>query len=232
MAENLRAQQDFEPQVHPLRRRFEQRLRFVAATAGAAAAIGVFAAIRYRNLHLDRETARLASLLGAFPGARLAEVGAGKGNIAFRIAERLGPTGILIATDVDPSRLRILRKKAAQKAVQNVTVLAASEDNAGLPPDSCQGIYLRGAYHHLTHPEQINRSLFQSLKPGGVLIIIDFNPRLLLAPWTPKGIPENRGGHGIRPELVIHELKNAGFRFLQSTENWPGWTYCLVFQKP
>lgn len=204
----------------------------LAAVISIAAAVGVVAVVRYRNERLNREAARLASLLGAFGSARLAEVGAGRGTMAFRIAQRLGPAGLMMATEVDQKRLANLRNKLQGMTVRNLVVVAGTQDDTGLPPSSCQGIYLRGSYHHLTRPEELNRSLFQALKPGGVLAVIDFPPRLLLLPWTPKGIPENRGGHGIREDLVIEELTNAGLRFLQALENWPGSMYCLLFQKP
>jgi ubiquinone/menaquinone biosynthesis C-methylase UbiE len=205
-----------------------------AAVATSAAALATFALVRYRNQRLNREAARLSAMLGAFAGAgaRVAEVGAGKGAVAFRIAKHVGPAGLVIATEVDPKRLHGLREKAARLPVNNVSVLTGNETDSGLPPACCQGIYLRGAYHHFTAPQAMNRSLHDALRPGGLLVIIDFSPRLLLAPWTPKGIPQNRGGHGIREEMVIGELRGAGFRFLQKVTDWPGSNYCLLFQKP
>lgn len=197
-----------------------------------ATAAGIYALFRYRQHRLDMEASYLAAIVGALNGTRIAEVGAGKGTMAFRIARRLGPTGLLIATDTDPSRVRALRSKAAKLSTKNVMALPGTPDGSELPPASCTGIYLRGAYHHLTHPSEMNRSLFEALRPGGVLAIIDFPPRWILAPWTPKGIPENRGGHGIDEALVIREVTHVGFRFLQNAGDWPNSMYCLVFQKP
>jgi predicted methyltransferase len=78
----------------------------------------------------------------------------------------------------------------------------------------------------------MNRNLFEALRPSGLLAIIDFPPRWVLSFCTPKGIPSDRGGHGIQEDLLIQEVTQAGFRFLQKAGDWPGSTYCLLFQKP
>jgi SAM-dependent methyltransferase len=91
---------------------------------------------------------------------------------------------------------------------------------------------MRGVYHHLTDPAAMDASLLRALRPGGTLAVIDFAPRLLLAPWTPKGIPSDRGGHGIRHELTTAELEQAGFDAVRTFESWPGGCYCVLFQKP
>ncbi len=46
-----------------------------------------------------------------------------------------------------------------------------------------------------------------------------------------KGVPPNRGGHGVPPDVVIEELKTAGFSLERRIDKWEGRLYCLVFQK-
>jgi predicted methyltransferase len=92
---------------------------------------------------------------------------------------------------------------------------------------------MRRVYHHFTQPAQEDASLFQSLKPGGLLAIIDFPPgkgpgKLELV----KGVPKNRGGHGMPKQLLVDELSAAGFQALTTPTDWPGEDYCLVFRKP
>jgi hypothetical protein len=83
-------------------------------------------------------------------------------------------------------------------------------------------------------PRLIDR--FVSLRPGGLVAIIDFHPTIWLWPWKPKGIPENRGGHGIPPSVVESELVGAGFEHVQTIEkwssDWPQRYFALVFEKP
>lgn len=85
-----------------------------------------------------------------------------------------------------------------------------SATETGLPAGCCDAILLRGVYHHLTEPTAALVSLRRALRPGGRLLVIDFAPVWWLAPWTPKGIPKDRGGHGNRPETVLREAEAVG----------------------
>ena len=92
---------------------------------------------------------------------------------------------------------------------------------------------MRAVYHHLTQPAEIDASIFQALKPGGRLAVIDFPPQKLLSVFFPvKGVPSNRGGHGIPQKVLIDELTAAGFQVVSVPKGWPGAGYCVVFRRP
>jgi SAM-dependent methyltransferase len=115
-------------------------------------------------------------------------------------------------------------------------IVEAQADASGLPEACCDAIFLRDVYHHLTQPEPTLASLRAALRPGGRLVVIDFRPTRWLAPWTPKGIPADRGGHGVTPEIVERECAAAGFERLALDAGWPaGWLhglYALSFRRP
>ena len=118
-----------------------------------------------------------------------------------------------------------------------VEVRPADHGGTGLPPESCDAIFLRDVYHHLTDPESFVASLYETLRPGGRLVLVDFPPAWLLAFATPEGIPGDRGGHGISPDLMIEELEAAGFRTLETIDPWPSAnfvtkTYAVAFERP
>ena len=129
-------------------------------------------------------------------------------------------------------RVGELRSKAAKPNLAGGSVIEGAEDSARLPDDCCDTIYMRGVYHRFTQPAAMDTSILRALRPGGRLIVIDFPPRLLLKPWTPKGIPANRGGHGIPQNILIDEITIAGFRLDHVEPHWLNGLYCLVFQKP
>lgn len=207
-----------------------QKVGALTAVAGAAVGAGAFVFLRRKKAQLDREAEQLITLLGLHPGSRVADVGAGDGSLADRIAEAVGPNGYVQAVEIEARKLRKLRQK--ESARKNLAVQESLEFDCQLPAQSCDAIYMRGSYHHITHPESMNASLLRSLRPGGTLAVIDFAPRWYLAPWTPKGIPENRGGHGIRQALVVRELTEAGFEVVRMVEPWSKGLYCILFQKP
>ncbi|MGH9522110.1 MAG: class I SAM-dependent methyltransferase [Terriglobales bacterium] len=203
----------------------------IAATAGVAAA-GAYAYVQYRKAQLDAEAARLWEVLELKPGARVGDVGAGVGNMAVRIAGRAGASGRVFAAEINERRLRKLRLRKQKQELMNIEIVTAAADDCNLPAGVCDAVFLRGAYHHLTNPAAMNASLMRALRPGGALAVIDFPPRLLLKPFTPKGIPSDRGGHGIRREMAERELEAAGFEPVRAIADWDGDRYCIVVQKP
>jgi ubiquinone/menaquinone biosynthesis C-methylase UbiE len=207
----------------------KSRFLLLAATAGVAAA-GAYAYIEYRKSRLQDEAARLWQLLGLRPGARIGEVGAGSGEMAVVMAQRAGPHGHVYATEIEAGKLRKLERK--QEKVANLKVVASTPHDCNLPANSCDAIYVRAAYHHFTDPAAMNASVMRALRPGGTLAVIDFPPHFLLSLFPPKGIPEDRGGHGIPPAILAEEMRQAGFDPVQSVSDWPGRCYCVAVQKP
>jgi ubiquinone/menaquinone biosynthesis C-methylase UbiE len=172
------------------------------------------------------ELPRLRSVLMLGPGTVVADVGAGKGDLTFALAREVGPKGHVFATEIDSERLRALREALVAGKLNNVTVIDASGNETGLSPNCCDAIVLRRVYHHLTDPSGINASLLRSLRPGGVLAVIDFAPPPLLG----------RGDLGVPQDVVVAEVKSRGFELLRLINDWPGRgpldSYCAVFRKP
>ena len=181
----------------------------------------------------QKEAGKLATLLNWKPGSVVAEIGAGDGGLTLAAAARVGPSGRVFTTELDPKKLAGLETLAAKQKVQNITVVKAGEAATNLPRECCDSIFMRRVYHHLTQPAQEDASLFQSLKPGGLLAVIDFPPGKWLSRLEPvKGVPKNRGGHGMPKQLLVDELSAAGFQALTTPTDWPGVDYCVVFRKP
>jgi len=208
-----------------------RKLALYSALAGSAAAATLLG-LRYYRKATEREAAYLAEILDLHPGKEVVEVGAGKGQMTVRVSRLVQPTGRVLATEFEAKKLWRLHRSVEKSGAKNVSVVEGSPTGAELPLGSCDAIFMRGVYHHFTAPEEMNRSLFRALRPGGALVVIDFPPKLVLAPWTPKGIPANRGGHGIRQELLRRELAEAGFETVEQWDDWPFGMYCVVLRKP
>lgn len=180
---------------------------------------------------LDSEASRLSNLLNLKPGSVVAEIGAGEGDLTFRIAERIGPSGTIYSTELDPEQLSEIRNKVKDRNLTNVKVIQGAVDGTRLPPECCDAIFMRGVYHHFTQPERMNTSLRRSLQPDGLLAIIDFPPNWLLSFWKIEGAPANRGGHGIKKEMLIDELTQAEFQVVCLIDDWNGDHYGVLFRK-
>jgi ubiquinone/menaquinone biosynthesis C-methylase UbiE len=204
----------------------------LAAALAAALAIAAAAGAASRA---EREAERLAALLGLGPGSTVADIGAGKGAFALALARLVGPTGHVYATEIDADLRARIERDARKAGLANLTVVEALEDATGLTEGCCDAAFMRGVYHHLTKPEPTLASLHRALRPGGRFAVVDFRPTRWLALWTPKDIPEDRGGHGVAPEIVELEAKAAGFERRSLDEEWGGrWLfprYALLLER-
>lgn len=211
-------------------RRQQNKLRWLLAGAGVAGTATILA-LRYYDRTLDEEAARLSDILNLAPGKTVAEIGAGRGSMSVRIAELVAPGGKVLSTDIEPKKLVRIHHAAHQARLTNVVVIGGTQTGAEFRDNSCDAAFMRVSYHHLTSPAEFDRSLFRAIKPGGILAVIDFPPKLFLSLFPVKGVPSDRGGHGIRKELLVEELTRAGFERVGEYA-WPFWLYCIVFRKP
>ena len=181
----------------------------------------------------ESEIQRLARVMNWKAGQVIADVGAGEGEIGFAAAVAVGETGKVYLTELDEEKIAALEKDASRRNLKNVAILAAAEKETKLPGNCCDAIVLRRVYHHFTAPAEMDASLLRSLRPGGLLAVIDFPPRKSLTASDPvKGMPSNRGGHGIPKKILVEELLAAGFILDKTFDDWPEDTYCVLFRKP
>ncbi len=171
------------------------------------------------------EADRLAVLLDWWPTSTVAEVGAGHGQLTLAAAKRVGK---IYSTELDDKLLTNLQQLAETE--KKIVPVKAAETETNLPPASCDSIFMRFMYHHLTKPAEMDSSLFRAVKPGGLLAVIDEEPRSNTKP--PEGVPQNRGGHGMPQKLLVEQLTSAGFQVVKTVYDWPNHSYCTVFRKP
>ena len=166
----------------------------------------------------DRQAPKLAEVLNLKPGMTVADIGAGGGAFTVVLGHWIG-SGKVLATDITERAIRETRAYAEREGLKNVTVIEGGAAATNLPANCCDALFMRDVYHHIMQVDAFNKSLFATLKPGGRLAILDFRPRKGSA--LPDGVPANRGGHGISPEIIEQELKAAGFTHISTTDSWP-----------
>ncbi len=181
------------------------------------------------------EVPQLVKLFELKPGMTVADVGAGFGAWTIALSRSVGPTGRVYTSDIGEQQLAALRQAVTRESLTNVTVVEGAERSTNLPAGCCEAILIRDAYHHLTQPGDITRGLAAALKPGGRLAVIDFPPRP--ESDVPAGVPANRGGHGVPPDVVIAEVTAAGLTHVSTNTAWsagsqPASLFLVLFQKP
>src|SRR5262249_53878751 len=151
------------------------------------------------------------------------DVGAGSGYMTLRLARRVGPAGRVYANDVQPMMLRTIASKLRDEKVSNVELVEGTEDDAGLPSDAIDLALLVDVYHEFHHPQAMLRSLRQSLRPDGRLVLVEYrkeDPRIPIAFTHRMSVAEAR-----------LEVEAEAFTFDRVIEELPR-QHIIVFRKP
>ena len=121
----------------------------------------------------DRATFRHLEDRGVSEGWRCLEVGGGGGSITSWLANRVGVSGHVIVTDIDPRFLEPL-------AAQNVEVRKHNIVTDPLPDATFDLIHVRLVLVHLPERERVLARLVSALKPGGWLVDEELDSASLL----------------------------------------------------
>jgi len=170
----------------------------------------------------EGEIELIGRTLSLHAGSTLADIGTGDGDFLPFYASLVGELGLVYGTEIDPDLVASLRERVISDETTNVRIVQATATNTGLAESCCDVVVLRHVYHHLTDPKSTLLDMHRALRPGGVLLIIDFQPTALLAAWTPEDLPTDRSGHGITPAIITAEALSAGFELDRELSEWPG----------
>lgn len=149
-----------------------------------------------------QKPARVIRAIGVRRGQVVADVGAGPGFFALRLARAVGPAGHVYAVDPEAVLLDVLRDRLARSGARNVTPVLSRGDDPMLPPGSCDVALIVNTYHHFTNGAAFLRRLRRALAPGGRLVNIDFARR-----ETPVGPPVH---HRVAREAFLRAAHRAG----------------------
>jgi protein-L-isoaspartate O-methyltransferase len=176
------------------------------------------------------EAERLARALALRAGMTVADIGAGEGDFSEELARRVGDSGRVFSTEIEPEEVEQLRRRFEDAGLDNVTVVLGQQSDAGLPDACCEAMLLRLVYHHFTRPDEMRASLRRALRSGGLVAVIEIEPQ---PGWAElPGVPE-RGGHGIRPKDLVREMRSDGFEVVERHDGWDGreGRYCVIFRR-
>jgi SAM-dependent methyltransferase len=124
----------------------------------------------------------LVNALEIREGARVADVGAGTGYFTWRLAQRVGATGKVIAVDIQPRMLELASAAVKAHGLFNVDYVLGKETDPKLPPESLDVVFIAHAYHEFSEPATVMEAVRQSLTRGGRLVIVEYAKEKRSAP--------------------------------------------------
>jgi ubiquinone/menaquinone biosynthesis C-methylase UbiE len=164
----------------------------------------------------------LIAALELTPGMSIADIGAGTGYYAWRIAQRVGAGGTVYAVDVQPEMLKLLEQQMSRRGVSNVKALLGTRTDPGLPAGSIDLALMVDVYHELEYPYEMLAAIVRALKPGGRLAFVEFRSGDPAVPIKPL---HTMSETQVRKEATVHPLE-----WVKTVRDLP-WQHVIVFRK-
>ncbi len=112
--------------------------------------------------------------LGLKKGQTVADIGCGSGVISRLIARKLGPTGTVLAVDVQDEMLNRLRENLEAEGIENVRPVKGTQKSPGLEPESVDLAIMVDVYHEFEFPWEMLQEISGALKPGGRVCFVEY----------------------------------------------------------
>ena len=181
--------------------------------------------IESREVYSARDAIVKATGIG--PGSWVADIGAGTGLFTRLFEQEVGQGGWVFAVDISPRFLEHISATSAENGSTNVSAVLCTDKSVSLPTESVHTVFVCDTYHHFEYPAKTLDSIFRALKPGGSLVIVDFEKIPgVTREWLMNHVRADKS-------LVRAEIQDAGFTFVEEVkveglkEN-----YMLVFRRP
>ena len=157
------------------------------------------------------------------PGDLVADFGSGSGFITRRLARRVGSSGTVLAVDIQPQMVQILRDNLKEAGIKNVRPVLSTVSDPKLPEGKVDLVLMVDVYHECSEPEAVLKGIKKALKPGGRLVLVEYRGEDPEVPIKPE--------HKMTVDQVRKELEPQGFALKDRHEFLP-WQHILVFEKP
>jgi ubiquinone/menaquinone biosynthesis C-methylase UbiE len=141
--------------------------------------------------------------LAVAEGTVVADIGAGTGYFTARFSRRVGATGRVFASDVQPEMLEALRERVAEARLDNVTVVESSFSDPKLPSGCCDVVFFSSVYKEIDDREAYMRRVRRALRRGGRVAILEYRPDAD-GPGPPKSMRMSEA-------QISSEMERAGF---------------------
>ncbi len=172
----------------------------------------------------EREREERCSLmlanLGVRRGMTIVDMGCGNGFYALQMAQLVGSRGQILAVDIQPEMLSLMRDRMEEAGVENITPILGSLHDPRLPPDSVDLILLVDVYHEFSHPEYMLQAMRDSLKDDGQIVLVEYRAEDPNVPIRPL--------HKMTKEQILLELRSNGFKLTREFDELP-WQHMMFF---
>jgi ubiquinone/menaquinone biosynthesis C-methylase UbiE len=170
----------------------------------------------------EEDTKTLIRALHVKAGQTVCDLGCGNGFYTLQLAGLVGDSGKVIAQDIQPEMLRMLRGRAEKDGIKNIQYVLGLEYDPKLPENAMDMILLVDVYHEMSNPPEMLAGMRKALKPDGRLVLAEFR---LEDDTVPIKLL-----HRMSKAQVRKELGANGFKCVEEFDELP-WQHLMFFQK-
>ena len=120
-------------------------------------------------------TQMMLDLAGVRTGSRVLDVAAGTGDQTLMAAQRVGPTGYVLATDISASMLKLAADTAREAGLTNVETRVMDAENIDLEAESFDAVICQLGLFLFSNPVQVLRAMRRVVRPGGKVAALVFS---------------------------------------------------------
>jgi SAM-dependent methyltransferase len=153
----------------------------------------------------EEASTRMVDELGLGAGDTACDLGAGNGYHTLMLARRVAKTGRVLAIDIQPEMLALLRARAKEARVVNVETILGTPSDPRLPPGACDLVLMVDVYHELSEPAAVLAHVRAALSGKGRLALVEFreeDPEVPIKPlhkMSKAQIRRERAANGFAP---------------------------------
>lgn len=170
----------------------------------------------------EEACARMLTELKLKSGMSVCDLGCGNGFYSLKMAETVGKRGQVLAVDIQPEMLVMLRKRCEKDGIENISPILGSLHDPRLPPESVDLILLVDVYHEFSHPVYMLKAMHNALKKDGRIALLEYRAEDPKVPIKPL--------HKMSKAQAIKEFATNGFKLSSEFDGLP-WQHMLFFSK-
>ena len=169
----------------------------------------------------EEQPDQLVAQLRLRQGDTVADIGAGTGYISRRLALSVGPTGKVLAVDVQPEMIAQVKDLSVRTGLTNIVPILGEAIDPRLPAASVDMALMVDVYHEFSLPWEMMQGICRALKPSGRLVLVEYRAEDPNVPIKPL--------HKMTLAQVKKEMSVLPLDFVQSIDVLPR-QHIIVFR--
>ncbi len=129
----------------------------------------------------------------------LGEIGAGRGYFTVTLARAVGPTGRVLANDIDSGALKALEDRCRREHLENVETVLGEDVDPLYPDRMLDMVFMVYAFHDIEDQVPLLENLARSLRAGATVVVLDVDPEV------------NGDHHFLATDTIISLFCQAGY---------------------